>query len=105
RLRWPRASGRERDELARAVAPGVVARDARAAAERRTTAARFPERRQLGLDVAHRVDPIAARVVEIVCLAERPSPEIHGVRLIENAVRKRLEEDAGAELERRGTKT
>src|SRR5262249_18414252 len=105
RLRRPCATGRERHELIRAVAPGVLARHARAAAKHRAAPACFPERRQLRFDVAHRVDAIAGRIVEIMGLAERPSPEIYGFRVVENAVRKRLEEDAGAELERRGTET
>src|SRR5207302_2058679 len=104
-LGWPRASGRERDELVDAVAPGVVARHARAAAKHGATPAHFPERRELRFDVAHRVDPIAGRVVEVVRLAKGPSADVQGARVVENAVRKRLEEDAGAELERRGTET
>ena len=55
--------------------------------------------------MAHRVDPIAGRVVEVVRLAEGPSADVQGAGVVENAVRKRLEEDAGAELERRGTET
>src|SRR5207249_4257555 len=98
RFRWLRASGCERDELVDAVAPGVVARHARAAAERGATPAGFPERRELCFDVMHRVDSLAGRIVEIVRLAERPSPEIQGVGVAKDAVRKRLEEDAGAEL-------
>src|SRR5207237_1012647 len=69
------------------------------------TPAHFPERRELRFDVAHRVDPIAGRVVEVVRLAEAPSADVQGAGVAENAVRKRLADDAGAELERGGTET
>src|SRR5437016_3847403 len=78
-LRGPRASGRKRNELVDAVAPDIAARHARAATKRGATPAHFPERRELRFDVTHRVDSIAGRIVEIVRLAEGPSPDVHGI--------------------------
>src|SRR5947207_2464207 len=72
-------AGRKRNELVDAVAPDIAARHARAATKRGATPAHFPERRELRFDVTHRVDSIAGRIVEIVRLAEGPSPDVHGI--------------------------
>ena len=97
--------GRERDELVDAIPLGVLARDARTATQRRALPTHFAERGQLRFDVAHRVDAIAARVVEVVRLSECRPSEVRRVGISEDAVRKRLEDDAGAELERGRTQT
>jgi hypothetical protein len=55
--------------------------------------------------VAHRVDAIAVRVVEVVRLSECRPSEVRRVGISEDAVRERLEDDGGAELDRGRTQT
>ena len=75
----------------------IAQRHARTVPQRRTFAARVAVGRQLGFDVAHRVDAVSTGVVEVVRFPEGRTPVVAGPRVLQDTIGKRFEEQARPE--------